>query len=220
MNNINNQARVDNFFSDILNIEEIVNKYAGENRKYLSADFNVFNYIWPDENKLSDIITDLLNPFGRHGQGSAFLQAFISILKEKININDQVYNTKKIKKIERESRTLYIDNNLRRMDILIKWEDAVIMIENKPWAIDQENQIGDYNNNLEYKYKNYIIVYLSNHPPSDKDKYNELFNKNKIIIFYYNEDFIDWINQCISQSYSDKIRWFLRDFVKYVELNI
>jgi len=40
----------------------------------LGSGFNVFDWIEPDENTLSDLLRDLLDPAGTHGQRSAFLK--------------------------------------------------------------------------------------------------------------------------------------------------
>ena len=50
----------------------------------LASDFNVFNYIQPNENTISGIIADLLNPRGSHGQGVIFLQKFLELLKDEV----------------------------------------------------------------------------------------------------------------------------------------
>src|SRR4051794_32824876 len=42
--------------------------------------FNVFSLIKPDENRLSDILADLLDPDGPHGQGNLFLRLLLEQL--------------------------------------------------------------------------------------------------------------------------------------------
>src|SRR4051794_10047002 len=39
--------------------------------------FSVFDYIRPDENRLSDILADLLDPTGPHAQGAVFVRQFL-----------------------------------------------------------------------------------------------------------------------------------------------
>src|SRR3712207_5367167 len=39
--------------------------------------FCVFDFIKPNENALSDIVAELLDPQGSHGQGDVFLRAFL-----------------------------------------------------------------------------------------------------------------------------------------------
>src|SRR4051812_35936656 len=41
--------------------------------------FNVFPYIKRDENRLSDVLADLLDPAGAHGQGAMFLADFLRV---------------------------------------------------------------------------------------------------------------------------------------------
>src|SRR5262245_53823035 len=44
-----------------------------------SPSFSVFRYLKPDENLLSDILADLLDPNGAHGQGTTFLAEFLQV---------------------------------------------------------------------------------------------------------------------------------------------
>src|SRR5262245_47098510 len=49
-----------------------------EYRARLAPDFSVFTrYIQPDENRLSLVLADLLDPDGDHGQGQLFLREFL-----------------------------------------------------------------------------------------------------------------------------------------------
>src|SRR5207302_2726232 len=48
--------------------------------RLLATRHNVFLYIQPDENRLSDILGDLLDPTGPHGQGDTFLRQFVAKL--------------------------------------------------------------------------------------------------------------------------------------------
>ena len=52
--------------------------------RYLATRFSVFDYVDPDENQLSDIIGDLLNPEGKHGQAALFLNLFLSAIDPKL----------------------------------------------------------------------------------------------------------------------------------------
>jgi hypothetical protein len=94
----------------------------------LASDFNIFDYIAPDENHLSQIIADLLRPDGPHGQSSIFLEAFLQLTR----ISDERYYPDKIKNIVREDSTVYASAFHRRIDITLDFGDAGIGIENKP----------------------------------------------------------------------------------------
>jgi len=114
---------------------EIFQKAKDELDIYLASSFNVFDYIDPNENGLSDIIAELLNPNGSHGQGDIFLKGFLEIIVEQKGYSTQNAN-------------LY-----RRIDITIEFDSgkSAIGIENKPWAGEQEDQIKDYKEHLSKK---------------------------------------------------------------------
>lgn len=186
---------------------------------YLSSDFNVFDYIYPDENALSDIIAEFLDPVGSHGQGSIFLEHFL----REIDINKKIVQSPSIK---REDTTGYIRSLLRRIDITLSFDNPVLYIgiENKPWAEDQKDQIKDYIDHLNKKSNgNFILVYLSDdgkEPESlDPSAKKELIAKGKLKIVPYMPKLTLWLEKCIKDCESEKIRWFLRDFLRYIEHN-
>lgn len=183
--------------------------------KYLASEFNVFQYILPNENRLSDIIADLLDPKGRHGQKEIFLKEFIEIVG-KSGKCDVLKG-----KIIREKTTDYILNSQRRIDIIIDFGDFGIGIENKPWAIDQKDQLKEYDQHLMKKYKDsYLLIYLTatgSDPDSlSKSEIEFLKNQEKFLNMAYPDKFNTWLESCYKQSDSEKIRMFLRDFIKYI----
>ena len=92
--------------------------------RYDATNFSVFDYIDPDENRLSEMLRDLLDPSGTHGQGPKFLTSFLT----KIGLPQRsVYKECRVK---REDLT----HASRRVDITIRLDDFAIGIENKPWA--------------------------------------------------------------------------------------
>jgi hypothetical protein len=103
-----------------------------------ASGFNVFDLIRPDENRLSDVLALLLDPRGAHGQGDLFLRLLI----EKLDAGLSNTQTKHAK-VQREAPTLRIDNNRRRMDVLVDADDLVV-VENKVNAAEQPEQVKDY----------------------------------------------------------------------------
>ena len=170
MNELN--QNLDRYFRDL----KFRYKFFLQNKKltdkYLATDFQVFDYIIPDENRLSDIIVNLLNPNGTHGQGSIFLELFLSTIENILKRNRVTgANLSKLKSVKlnlnsykinilREVLTSNINASQRRMDILATIGNLGIMIENKPWALDQEKQLVDYLKNLK------LFVCLQRTPPS------------------------------------------------------
>jgi len=193
----------------------------------------------PDENKLSDIIALLIDPNGAHGQGKVFLEKFLKeilkqIKKQTSNPQLQDINTLLSCKISvsRESFTTQIENQNRRIDLTVEFKNPkndkevvfVVGIENKPWAGEQENQLEDYREHLDKISGNdYLLIYLSglkreaeSIKPETKEK---LKQKGKFLETNYYKLLIPWLKECIKECEADKVRWFLKDFVNWIENN-
>lgn len=189
----------------------VLKKTQSEYERQLSSKFNVFDYIYLDENRMSDIFANLLRPLGNHSQGSIYLDSFLEILGVYENFNDI------IPKVEREVQTYKIENNRRRIDIVISWdEDFAIGIENKPSASDGWQQLKDYSEHLAKKYKNYLLLYLSESPPEEysisKEDIHNLLIQSKYKHITYSKEIENWLKKCIDYSQSEKMRYFLKDF--------
>jgi len=188
--------------------------------KFLAAEFNVFDIIDPDENKISDIIAMLLSPDGEHGQGIEFLSSFLNILENKYMLNIPVgLGLDEVELI----REYYLRG--KRIDILIKFgEIFVIAIENKPWAEETERQLDDYAVNLmEKTHNNFLLIYL--HGEGEKAKSiskrvkSRLEKEGKFAELPYNPFLIEWLVACRNKCESEKIRWFLKDFTEWIAVN-
>lgn len=190
---------------------EFLNLHSAE----LAPYFNVFDFITPNENRLSDIIAYFLDPKEGHGQGDVFLKSFL----KNMELQDKFTDLNKVS-IRREQST----EEYRRIDIVIEQKDVFgIGIENKPWAKDQENQLTDYIAHLrdkEYK-NNFTCVYLSN---EGRDPSEESISTNtlkdvlkdeelKIVSFTQIHKLVsEWRNIC----QADRVRGFLKDFESYI----
>lgn len=210
---------LDNFFSNLRFRMDIFQQTKKQTDVYLASDFNVFDYIYPDENQISDIIRDLLDPEGKHGQGDLFFKEFLNLIGK-----SEIYTTQKVNLI-RENPTTYILKSQRRIDITIDFDDKYgIGIENKPWAAEQEDQLKDYREHLKKKYKdNYFLIYLSGSesPPMsiEQGEREALEREGKFITLFYPFEFKNWLELCYKECKAEKIRLFLRDFIDYVEKN-
>lgn len=217
---MNLTQQVESYYRDVNQQLTLLKKYDSQSQLYLSTDFDVFDYILPDENTLSDIIADLLKPNGNHGQGNIFLVQFLNLL-----------NLPEIKKLSsnppfiyREASTSSIKRTQRRIDILIDWKDFGIIIENKPWAIDQKEQISDYRDYMRRCYnENFLIIYLSIIPTAPQEHsisvndLNILQSKGQFINMLFSYGLLNWLEACQNFCQSDKYRWFLRDFLNYIK---
>ena len=138
MNNL-----IPNFLNKISQELKVLEISRQRYAKQLAPTFSVFDYIYTDEMMLSRIISDLLNPKGKHAQGSIFLSLFFNLLNfpsdwSELNL-EQATITIELEKITK---------NGRRMDIYInihsEGKNYGICIENKPFAADSTNQLNDY----------------------------------------------------------------------------
>lgn len=191
---------------------------------FLSTGFNVFRVIRPNENRLSEVIADLLDPSGSHGQRRKFLDAFLQV------INRPDLKDKKLPKVGREVWTDHnSENPYRRIDIVVEFENKAfgLGIENKkpePGTGDLQGQLEDYYHHLKNKYgeNKFCLVYLTKDGSDPDEKSIEcslrerLKSENKLVCVSYSHGIREWIEECCRLCESDKFRWFLRDFMDYI----
>jgi hypothetical protein len=188
--------------------------------------FSVFDYINVNEILLSRIISDLLNPKGSHGQGSVFLIIFLERL---IDLNcilplDWYSQVEKVTVIN-EAYTTFLPNSARRIDIRIEMPSCFgIGIENKPWTVEQPEQLSDYCAELACRYKSqFVLVFLSQKGRSPQsippEEWQVLKDSGKCATIFYSDNFLDWLLECQKMCQSEKIRYFIKDFMKYIQDN-
>jgi len=185
-----------------------------------ASGFNVFDLIRPDENRLSDVLALLLDPRGVHGQGDLFLRLLI----EKLDAGLSNKQTKHAK-VQREAPTRRIDNNRRRMDVLVEAGDLVV-IENKVNAAEQPEQVKDY---LEHLHRcindrsaNSTLIYLTpggrSPDSSSREDVAREVAANRLRCWSYGQHLRAWLEACRSQCEAPRFRDFLTDFIHYIEL--
>jgi hypothetical protein len=154
--------------------------------------FNMFRVCGVDhyENTHSAILAEFLNPNGSHGLRSKLLECFIETIgSDFIKKNFDCANAH----VHRE-----YDTGNGRLDILIEDnQNHAVIVENKIYAADQQEQIERYAEFAEKKYGkgNYQILYLtlfgrdaSEQSGGDIDDYTTAS---------YKEDIIKWLEQCV-----------------------
>ena len=196
--------------------------------RFLSTDFNVFKWIEPEKNLLPDqirrfeilrsaFIADLLRDKGSHGQQRKFLDAFLQVIGQP-DLKDEM--------LQEVGREVWIGRNSESsrgfMDILVKFNDFGLAIENKLSHIEQPDQLQRYYEFLNEKYgtNGFCLVYLTpdgRKPESIEGSLREeLMNERKLICISYNRDMLKWLEECCRLCESDKFRWFLRDFMDHL----
>lgn len=238
MDNTVSEDQITKFLA-VVNAElEAHKKFMQLHAPTLAPEFNCFNYLYPNENRLSNVLAKLLDPNGGHGQGAHFLKMFLEEISKKypdkgplksiIELSgDDLKNC--VATPEVEVQTSYIKSDQRRIDILIHFSASGpkgfgLAIENKPWDRDQSTQIKDYNEHLKKQYgeKNYTQIYLSGRgePPkeisiSEEDR-QKLEEQGVFHIFTYSE-LHDWCSRCVEKCQSHRLRCFLEDFASYIK---
>ncbi len=223
MGSIDKKSSISSFFNDIRFRKKIYKSFKAKYEPFVAFDFNVFDFIRPDENGISNIIRHILDPCGAHGQGDVFLRQFLEIE----NIAEYPKQTDNLEEttITCEEPTTLIESSKRRIDITINFNNFGIGIENKPWAGEQEEQLQDYHEQMNKNYgTNYQIIFLTQdgrEPKSlDKNICNELSKNNKLLLFRYQHQIKSWLETCQEKCRSEKVRFFLQDFINYIETHL
>ena len=157
--------------------------------------FNVFNTIGlrTEEVRLhSAMIAELLNPNGMHGLSNSFLQAFLERFGLPSNYVKEAKGKITERNIGRKTKT-----EGGRIDIIIEDGNHAVIIENKIYAEDQENQLLRYNNYGKKKFPNgFELVYLT----LDGVEPDKKSLDNKEILFKqksYKKDIVEWLDECV-----------------------
>ncbi len=196
-------------------IKEIIDreKTLQEAKRARGENFNIFNVmgVSTSEVKLhSAFIAELLNPYGNHGLGEKFLKIFIDEISNKSVGDDSkrgfIFDTLSIKNVivEKDIGPIKGDHG-GRIDICIEDNNGCyVIIENKIYAGDQDNQMKRYWNYAQEKCKSdknrYRLVYLTldGHEPSEGSLCG--LKSDDYICLSYKYDIISWLNQCVGLS--------------------
>lgn len=205
---------IQKLLTKVKHITDIDDKVQEERRKRGEL-FNVFNVIGlrSEEVRLhSAFLAELLNPKGSHGLQDAFLKEFIDVA----GISDLNFETSN----STVSTEYYIGKKEEttggRIDILIQSEDKAIIIENKIYAPDQENQLIRYSNyGKEYAKGGYRLLYLTL-DCKNADNFSTGGNINIYEPLSYERHILDWLNRCVEKSACQPL---LRETIRqYIEL--
>lgn len=210
------ELEIKSFFSNIetkIRLLKQVREYYG---KEMAPYFNSLDFWKIDEIKVSQILAFFLDPNEKHGQGEVFLAHFLKRFELDFFRNDDLRSVK----VKCEAS---IDNR-RRIDILVTNNfGQCVGIENKIHlgTTDQKDQIKDYVNFLEDRYRSgNCLIYLS---PREKEvsahsignKVREdLINEKKLRILNYEDHLIDCLSEFEMITKNLRTKSFLKDFEK------
>ncbi len=175
-------------------IDSIIEKYEQISQN-TGEKFNIFKIlnITADEVRLhSKFLAEILNPKGSHGQGDKFLSLFIE------QIDCKEFKTKNADIIVEKSIGKKTETGGGRIDILIENNhNQTIIIENKIYAKDQENQLVRYKN-FKKDSKLYYLTLQGRLPK--KMSFGDLVLDEDFYLISYKNDIIEWLEKCAKAS--------------------
>ncbi|MBD3339235.1 MAG: hypothetical protein GF353_09000 [Candidatus Lokiarchaeota archaeon] len=148
--------------------------------------FNIFTILREahDEVNLHSVfLAEVLNPGGSHGCGSRFLELFLELLDNPINVNEVV-------QVRRE---------FYNMDIFITTKNACLIIENKIYAGDQPKQLERYYHlSKEMGYSSVYIVYLTLFGDTPSPQSLGDVDPQNAYTISYSDDIVAWLTNCFT----------------------
>lgn len=181
----------------LTSIEKITDKHLWAD-ELLGRRFNLFQIIRSGREEVavhSAFLGSLLNPNGSHGMGNAFQMLFID---EIVNgIAGRNMDSKRPFTMTPEKE---FENG--RMDICLERQNSCIVIENKVYAADQEEQIlryVDYARKAEKNPENRLVIYLTLYgsEPSQKSVGKNQIPKSEYCTISYKTHIITWLSKCL-----------------------
>lgn len=163
--------------------------------------YNLFKVIGMTSNETSvhsAFLADLLNPKGLHHMGDVFLRLFTDEFLNGMSFSTETAIVEREKYIGPVTATTG-----GRLDIIVTDADRkAIIIENKIYASDQENQLIRYHNYAEKNTSEHKLFYLSlDGTVHDEDKTakhdnKELIEEEHYFTISYESDILKWLEQC------------------------
>jgi len=175
-------------------INSLISKYKRVN-ELTGEHFNVFRILKLESSEVrmhSAFIAELLNPKGSHGQKDVFLKLFIKAFCFKgAEIDTKSCN------VEIEKHAGFISDDKTeggRIDIFIsdRYNNHII-IENKIYAGDQQNQLTRYHKHSEHA----DILYLTlNGNQPNENSYGKLVDGEHFKCISYKSNILNWLEDC------------------------
>jgi hypothetical protein len=180
-----------------------------------APNFRCLDVLGPDENQLSEVLAELLNPQGAHGQGDIFLKSFLRLLRH--TTADNLENVI----VYREVRTIYIAKSRRRIDVMIDGGHWGIAIENKPWAGEQRDQFKDYAEDLEQRFgQAFVLLRLIGRDVGvtslEPARLGQLVAQKRFATWRYESEMLHWLRECGQACRSSRVYAFLDELCRHV----
>lgn len=191
--------------NNLLQQVSIIQKKYDDLAEYSGEHYNVFDILGvrSDELSHSSILTNLLDAKGKHGQKDIFLKLFIEQihpLLEKSRYSEHInsFDTEKASaKKEIHIGGVKLESaEGGRVDIVVSSGYKHLVIENKIYAGDQNQQLLRYDNH--YKDDPIIYLTLNGDEPSEYSRGNLILGTDFICISY-KVDITNWLEKCVKE---------------------
>jgi hypothetical protein len=191
---------------------EIVARYEEQRDRELAPRFNVLRHM--GENAVTEILRDLLDPHGDHGQEFAFLQRFLALSPLSIIVPAKALKDATV-------RTQVSTDKGRLLDLVIELPDgAYFGLENKIGAEEQRDQVKDYIEFIQKRSGQWRFLFLTpsgNSPGTGPENQSELIASRQLACLSYKEDVSKWLRSCASDCSAERVRSFLNDMANWAE---
>lgn len=204
--------------------DELFNLISTElkTKDWKKQPFNIFNAcgIENHETAHSAFIANLLNPEGTHGCGNLFLIKFLDILKEK-------YQEIEIDKLSNDVwvETEHNETNVGRFDIWIisKTENAYMIIENKIYAEEGDEQLSKYlkflngQSTRHNEQRNGILLYLTlNGKAATKTDIKKNDSSGYYCISYF-DTIKKWLTSCLEMKLDIRLMYWIQQYYELID---
>jgi len=209
---------LNSLLDDFSTLLKIVTRYEEQRDRELAPRFNVLRYM--GENAVTEILRDLLDPSGDHGQGPAFLQRFLALPARSMTVPVEALKGATV-------RTQVSTDKGRALDLVIKLSgdtysgDTYYGLENKIGAAEQPDQVKDY---IEFVAKQppdewrFLFLTPSGNPPTTGPKNQDaLIDSGHLACLSYKEDVSKWLRSCAGDCSAERVRSFLNDMASWAE---
>jgi len=197
-----------------------------------SEDFNLFRVlnIGHRETKLhTPLLRELFDAEGTHGQGALFFRTFLKQLH--LKLGSRTFSTLDVLDYVQDQfdgsykcRTEISDPDTGRMDLIIervgKEPSFCIVIENKIYAREQENQLQRYGQYLvkhpappAQKHLVYLHALAHDHAPTTAG----LDVAGRVIVMRYQDEICAMLRECLSRVEAPRLKEPLRQYVELIE---
>jgi len=208
---------------EITSLDNLLHNIATTTSKFkeisrISGDrFNIFSILKVESKEVklhSMFISELLDPNGTHDKGTMFLDLFMHDLRLFVPELQFVISSKVNVTVEKHIGTK-TENEGGRLDILLTDESGnIVVIENKIYAGDQENQLLRYHN---FRSRQKCLLYLTLHGKAPVD-FNGLIKDRDFYCISYSSFIVSWIEKCYSAAISQaKLRETLVQYLSIIK---